>query len=45
VEHAGKVLDLYDPAKHGHLVDILNQDPKTSAGVMASISTWILGYG
>ncbi len=44
VEHADKVLDLYDAEKHRHLADILNQDPKTQAGVFGSISTWILGY-
>ncbi len=44
VEHADKVLDLYDDEKHRHLADILNHDPKTSAGICGSISTWILGY-
>jgi class 3 adenylate cyclase/tetratricopeptide (TPR) repeat protein len=44
VAHADKVLDLYDPEKHRHLADILNQDPKTQAGSHASVCTWILGY-
>ena len=44
VEHADKVLDLYDDEKHRHLADILNHDPKTAAGIFGSISTWILGY-
>ena len=44
VEHADKVLDLYDDEKHRHLVDIINRDPKTSAGIYGSISAWILGY-
>jgi hypothetical protein len=44
VEHADKVLDLYDDETHRHLADILNQDPKTSAGIFASICTWMLGY-
>jgi tetratricopeptide (TPR) repeat protein len=44
LEHAEKVLDLYDDEKHHHLADILYRDPKTAAGVFASISTWILGY-
>ncbi len=44
VEHADKVLDLYDDEKHRHLADILNHDPKTVAGICGSISTWILGY-
>ncbi len=29
VEHADKVLDLYDAEKHRHLADIVNHDPKT----------------
>jgi hypothetical protein len=44
VEHANKVLVLYDAEKHRYLADILNQDPKTLAGIFGSISTWILGY-
>jgi adenylate cyclase len=44
VEHADKVLDLYDDEKHCHLADVLNQDPKTRAGIFASISIWMLGY-
>jgi predicted ATPase len=44
MEHADKVLDLYDDEKHHHLADILCRDPKTSAGIFGSISTWILGY-
>jgi tetratricopeptide (TPR) repeat protein len=44
VEHADKVLDLYNVEKHGHLADILNHDPKSIAGVFGSISIWILGY-
>ncbi len=44
VEHADKVLNLYDDEKHRHLADILNRDPKTSAGIYGSMSTWILGY-
>ena len=38
------MLDLYDVEKHRHLADILNHDPKTLAGIFASISTWILGF-
>jgi tetratricopeptide (TPR) repeat protein len=44
LEHAENVLELYDDAKHHHLADILNQDPKTLAGCFASIATWMLGY-
>ena len=31
LEHADKVLDLYDDEKHRHLADILNHDPKTAS--------------
>jgi class 3 adenylate cyclase/tetratricopeptide (TPR) repeat protein len=44
LEHADKVSDLYDAEKHRHLADILSNDPKTMAGIYASMSTWILGY-
>ena len=44
LQHADRVVDLYDDEKHRHLADILNQDPKTLACLFASISTWILGY-
>jgi tetratricopeptide (TPR) repeat protein len=44
LEHADRVLNLYDNEKHYHLADTLNQDPKTLAGIWASISTWMLGY-
>jgi class 3 adenylate cyclase/tetratricopeptide (TPR) repeat protein len=43
-EHAGNVLALYDSEKHGDLVEILNHDPKTVAGIFGSISSWLLGY-
>jgi class 3 adenylate cyclase len=42
--HADKVLGLYDDEKHRHLADVLNQDPKTLAGIWGSISAWMLGY-
>jgi hypothetical protein len=38
------VLDLYGDEKHRHLADILIQNPKTQAGIIASLSTWMLGY-
>jgi hypothetical protein len=44
LEHADKVLDLYDEERHRHLADVLTYDPKTVAGIFASICTWILGY-
>jgi len=44
LEHADKVMNLYDAEKHRHLADILNHDPKTWAGVFGSVATWMLGY-
>jgi tetratricopeptide (TPR) repeat protein len=44
VEHADKVLDLYDTEKHRHLADMVNDDPRSAAGIYGSVSTWILGY-
>jgi hypothetical protein len=43
VEHAERAIDLYDDYKHRYIADILNQDPKTIAGVCGSISIWTLG--
>ncbi|HKQ24697.1 MAG TPA: AAA family ATPase [Burkholderiales bacterium] len=44
LEHGDKVLALYDRERHGHLVDILNHDPKTLVGVFATLPTWMLGH-
>jgi class 3 adenylate cyclase/tetratricopeptide (TPR) repeat protein len=44
LEHRSRALALYDDGKHRHLVNLLNQDPKTRVGVYASICTWMLGY-
>jgi tetratricopeptide (TPR) repeat protein len=44
VKHADKALDLYDDEKYLNLAELLQYDPKTTAGVFGSISTWILGY-
>jgi class 3 adenylate cyclase/tetratricopeptide (TPR) repeat protein len=44
IEHADEVLTRYDAKKHHNLADILNNDPKTAAGFVASIATWMLGY-
>jgi class 3 adenylate cyclase len=41
--HANHVLDLYNGDGHYHSTNVLN-DPKTAAGIYASVSTWILGY-
>ena len=43
-EHANCVLALYSKERHGHLVGILNQDPKTFSLINSAISTWMLGY-
>ena len=43
-EHADRVLALYSGHRHGHLVGILNQDPKTVSLVFSALSTWMLGY-
>jgi class 3 adenylate cyclase/tetratricopeptide (TPR) repeat protein len=43
-EHADTVSGLYDEERHRHLADILNMDPKTIAGIYASMCSWILGY-
>src|SRR5262249_37599178 len=42
--HHCEVLTLYDAERHGHLVKLLNHDPKTRTGAKASICTWMLGY-
>ena len=43
-EHADRLLELYSEERHGHLVGILNQDPKTLVWSSLAISTWMLGY-
>jgi hypothetical protein len=43
-EHADRVLALYSDERHGHLVGILNNDPKTVSLIYAALSTWMLGY-
>ena len=43
-EHGDKVLALFDGEKHGHLVNILNHDPKTVVVGGSSLSAWMLGY-
>jgi hypothetical protein len=44
MEHADRVLDLYDNEKHRHLADLLNHDPKTRAGIYGSVCIWMMGY-
>jgi predicted ATPase len=43
-EHADRVLALYTDERHGHLADILNNDPKTMSLGFTALSTWMLGY-
>ena len=43
-EHAERVFALYDEEKHRHIADIMNTDPKTAAGIYASLVAWMLGY-
>jgi tetratricopeptide (TPR) repeat protein len=43
-EHANRVLTLYSEEQHGHLVAILNTDPKTISLVYSALSTWMLGH-
>jgi predicted ATPase len=43
-DHADRVLALYSEERHGHLVDILNGDPKTASSIVLALSTWMLGY-
>jgi predicted ATPase len=38
------VLALYSQERHGHLVGVLNADPKTASFVYSALSTWVLGY-
>jgi class 3 adenylate cyclase len=43
-EHADRVLALYSEERYGHLVGILNHDPKTNSLNVLTLSTWMLGY-
>jgi predicted ATPase len=43
-EHADRVLALYGEERHGHLVEVLNHDPKTVSSEWPAQSTWMLGY-
>ncbi|MBV8401650.1 MAG: AAA family ATPase, partial [Acetobacteraceae bacterium] len=44
LNHTDQLLGLYDDEKHHHLADVLYRDPKTFAGIYASICNWMLGY-
>jgi predicted ATPase len=43
-EHADQLSALYSEDRHGHLVGILNNDPKTVSLVYSALSAWMLGY-
>ena len=43
-ENAERVLALYSEERHGHLVGILNHDPKTACLIYLALLTWLLGY-
>ena len=43
-EHADRVLALYSEERHGHLVGILNSDPKTVSLAFSALWIWMLGY-
>ena len=38
------MLSLYDEHRHGHLVSVLNHDPKAVALLYTAQVTWMLGY-
>ncbi len=44
LKHRDEVERLYDPIKHGHLIGVLNHDPRTLVGCYATNVTWMLGY-
>ncbi len=44
LEHADRVLAFYSEERHGHLLGILNHDPKTHSLIYSALSTWILGF-
>jgi class 3 adenylate cyclase/predicted ATPase len=43
-EHADRVLALYSEDQHGHLVEIINNDPKTIGLLWSAVAAWMLGY-
>src|SRR5262249_46801459 len=43
-QHADQVLSLYSEERHGHLVRVMNEDPKTEALAFAAEAAWMLGY-
>jgi predicted ATPase len=43
-QHADQILSLYSQEQHGHLVRVINEDPKTVALALGAHAAWMLGY-
>jgi ATP/maltotriose-dependent transcriptional regulator MalT len=43
-ERANRVLALYSEERHGHLVGVLNHDPKSASFQYLAFAVWMLGY-
>lgn len=43
-QHADHLLALYAEERHGHLMGVIHQDPKTVGLAYASLLTWLFGY-
>lgn len=43
-QHAREILARYDAERHGRIVETVNHDPKTLAGIYLSMALWTLGY-
>jgi len=42
--HGDHMLALYDEERHGHLMGVIYQDPKTVGLAYAALLTWLFGY-
>lgn len=43
-QHGDQVLALYDEERHGHLMGVIYQDPKTVGLAYSALLTWLFGY-
>ena len=43
-QHADNLLALYAEERHGHLMGVIHQDPKTVGLAYAALLTWLFGY-
>ena len=43
-QHADHLLALYAEERHGHLMGVIHQDPKTVGLAYAALLTWLFGY-